>query len=409
MPTRPIPAALLLVAACAFASVSAAEREQPNSPQLESVRRLIKAHCVECHGGEETFAGVNLNSLKSELDVWQNRAVWARAQLMIESGKMPPEDAPALDSKKRTMLASWVQHTLDNVDVNRIPRDPGFVPPRRLTGKEYNYTVQDLFGLEAPVYEFPDDLVIGDSFENSADSLSFDALWLEKALDAADATVKAVWSNPLSLDKLLSVRPSPPPIGDEAIFVVDRETSDRLGTSGDFSVVAKVIDFPERVFLRAPLGVDQTLGSKVLAFDDDLLVYRVSQRRALFARCRRTGGWQATLDWTDCPGRTCDTLSRRPTIGESPRIRSSEVPDHVLKIGFEEEEEFDDDDNEEEEFDEDDRMKMRAKSPMRMSTTNRTTTANKKKRHSRTTRKATKKTNRNSRRFCSTLTHCLTR
>ena len=348
---------VLIVASCVLMNIAAAaERDEPTLSELEAIQRLVRTHCVECHGGEETYAGVNLASLESELDVWQNRAVWSRAHQMIEGGKMPPDDGPTLSDKQRQMLSSWVQHTLDNVDVNRIPRDPGFVPPRRLTGKEYNYTVQDLFGLSEPVYEFPDDLVIGDSFENSADSLSFDALWLEKALDAADATVKAVWSNPTSLAKLLAVRPSPPPVEDESIFVADRETSDRCGTSGDFSIVAKVVGFPERVFLRAPRGVDQTLGSKVLTFDGDALIYRVSQRRALFGDVREMeDGKPHWIGLTVLDGRATLYLDGQLLVTRS-GFERPDVADHFLKIGFTEEEETDeeeDEDDEREEPDED--------------------------------------------------------
>ena len=240
--------------------------------------------------------------------------------------------------------------------MNRIPRDPSFVPPRRLTGKEYNYTVQDLFELDDPVYEFPDDLVIGDAFENSADSLSFDALWLEKALDAADATVKAVWSNPAALDKLLAVRPTPPPIEDEATYVANRKTSDRCATSGDFSIVAKLVGFPERVFLRSPLGVDQTVGSKALAFDDDVLIYQVSQRRALFGDVQAMDdGRPHWIGLTVRGGRATLYLDGQLLVSRS-GFERPDVPDHLLKIGFEEEEELDeeeDEDDEREEPDED--------------------------------------------------------
>gem|GEM_PF-1080202 len=339
---------ILFFACSAFVSVTIAEeRDAPTLPELDSVRQLVHSHCVECHGGEETFAGVNLATLKSELDVWQNRAVWARAHQMIEGGKMPPEDGPALDDKQRQILGSWIKHTLDNVDVNRIPRDPGFVPPRRLTGKEYNYTVQDLFGLNNPVYEFPDDLVIGDSFENSEDSLSFDALWLEKALDAADTTVKAVWADSDALDELLVVRPSPPPIQDEAIFVLDSETSDLCDTSGNFSIIAKVVGSPERVFQRAPLGVEQTLGSKVLEFDDDVLIYRVSQRRTLVADVREIEDdkphW---IGLSVRDGRAALYLDGSLRASR-PGFERLDVQGHRLKIGFMEEEEFEEDEEEE--------------------------------------------------------------
>ena len=42
------------------------------------------------------------------------------------------------------------------------------------------------------------------------------ALWFEKAMEAADATVRAVWADADALDRLMVVRPSPPTAEDEA-------------------------------------------------------------------------------------------------------------------------------------------------------------------------------------------------
>lgn len=331
---------------------TAAEPIKPSLLPLGEVREVIKKHCVACHGGDETFAGVNLAGLDSELDVWRNRSVWARAQLMIEGGEMPPEEGVALPDDQRRLLALWIQHTLDNVDVSRIPRDPGFVPPRRFTGREYNYTIQDMFGLRAPVYSFPDDLVIGDSFENSADSLRLDALWLEKALDAADATVAAVWAERDALDRLMVLRPSPPPIEDETLFVTDQATSSRCDTSGDFSIVAKVIGFPGRIFLRSPLGADEALGSKEWVLDDERIVYRISRRQALIASSMDLDdGRPHWLGLTVRGGRASLYLDGRLLVSQ-PRFERPDRPGHLLKIGFREDEDEDEDEEEDEDEDE---------------------------------------------------------
>jgi len=348
-------AVLATMAASLLSPGPAAAQDTKALPDLDSIRRLVQTHCVECHGGTETFAGVNFATLNSELDVWQNRTVWARAHQMIEAEKMPPDDAPAISDEHRGQLLTWVKHTLDHVDVNRIPHDPGFIPPRRLTGREYNYTVRDLFGLDGPVYEFPDDLVIGDSFENSADSLSFDALWLEKALEAADATVKAVWSDPVALNNLLALRPSPPPIEDEAVFVANRATTNRCNTSDNFSVVAKVVGFPERVFLRAPLGVEHARGAKLLTFEGDTLVYRISQRRALFADARDVeDGKPHWIGLTVRDGRATLYLDGK-LLASRPGFARPDVSDHLLKIGFveEDEDEWEDEEDERDEPEED--------------------------------------------------------
>ena len=111
--------------------------------------------------------------------------------------------------------------------------------------------------------------------------------------------------------------------------------------------------------MRAPLGVDQTLGSKVLGFDDDLLVYRVSQRRALFADVGELeDGKPHWIGLTVREGRATLYLDGQLLVSR-PGFDRPDVPDHLLKIGFEEEEEFEEDDDEEEdeeeeELDEDD-------------------------------------------------------
>ncbi|MEM8681256.1 MAG: DUF1592 domain-containing protein, partial [Planctomycetota bacterium] len=323
-------------------------KELAKLPELPVVRQLLQRHCVQCHGGEETYAGVNLSVLNSELDVWQNRAVWARAQLMIEEREMPPEDGEPLPDRQRESLSQWMQHTLDHVDFERIPRDPGFVPPRRFTGREYNYTVQDLFGLDGPVFQFPDDLVIGDSFENSTDSLNFESLWLEKALEAANATVRAVWASPPALDRLLILRPSPPLVEDESQFIADPAQSALCRTDADFAVVAEFIGFPERIFLRSRPGVGRILGSKELGFDDEALVYRVSQRRGLRSTELPIDDGQPHRVGLSVRDGVAAIFLDGHLIARRSGFARVDVPDHVLKIGFQEEEDEREEDEEHE-------------------------------------------------------------
>ena len=123
---------------------------------------------------------------------------------------MPPEDEPALGKPDRSFLVQWIGHTLDNIDIERIPRDPSFVPPRRLNRYECKYTVQDLFGISIePTDAFPRDHVYGDSFDNNVGALTLGSLWFEGALVAADDTVRAVWQHTDALERLLFVRPTP--------------------------------------------------------------------------------------------------------------------------------------------------------------------------------------------------------
>ena len=325
----------LTAAACVVASWDGQSARAEETVILKQMVTFIQETCVECHGGRATKAGVDLSKFRTELDVWKDRPVWTRAQLMVAEGKMPPDTEEPISEKERVAVARWIQETLENVDVERIPRDPGFVPPRRLTGDEYNYTVKDLFGLDQDsVYEFPADLVIGDSFENEANTLTVEALWFEKALEAADAAVRAVWDDTDALDRLLVVRPTPPPAEDEALYVASPEVSRLCDTGAPvFTVLIQVTGQPERLFLRSPRGVDEIRGAKELAFDDDALVYRISRSESL-----RAEGLELTEEGTHWVGLT--VRHGQATLYLDGRLLASRSglsrPDfdgHLLKIG----------------------------------------------------------------------------
>ncbi len=308
----------------------------------------VQETCVKCHGGESTKAGVDFTEFRDELDVWSARTIWSRASELVAEGEMPPDTEPPVADEKRAAFSGWVQHTLDHVDVSRIPSDPGFVPPRRLTAKEYQFTIQDLFGLRPDqVYAFPNDLVIGDSFDNDASTLSVESLWFEKALEAADATVRAVWSDEAALDRLLVVRPSPPPVEDEALYVTSAAVSEACDTGGSFfSVVAQVTGNPERIFVRAPIGEDDVRGGKELAFDGETLVYRIGGRDVLRAGdLEFEEGESHWVGLTVRDGYASLYLNGRFLVGRSDFHRPDPAG-YRLKVGFRDEEDDDDEDEE---------------------------------------------------------------
>jgi hypothetical protein len=301
---------------------------------LKEMVSVIQDTCVKCHGGRSTKAGVDLSTFQTEIDVWRDRGQWSKMQQLIADGDMPPEKETPLTEAQRGAVSGWIQHTLDNVDADRIPRNPGFVPPRRLTGKEYNFTVQDIFGLTGgPVYDFPEDLVIGDSFDNDASTLSVEALWFEKALDAADATVRAVWGDADVLNRLMVARPSIPRAEDSALYVTPKEVSAKLGTGGDFSVLARITGKPTRIFNRSFRGRDTVRGSKVFSFEGDTLVYRISSRESL-----RATGLDFPVDephWvglTVREGNATMYLDGR-LLASRPDLTRPDFEEHLFKVG----------------------------------------------------------------------------
>jgi hypothetical protein len=126
---------------------------------------------------------------------------------------MPPEEAKELPVGVRAGLSEWIGRTLADVDVSRLPVDPGHVVPRRLNRTEYGYTVSDLFGIESVAFVgLPEDQVSEGGFDNEAATLAVQPLVIEKFLDAADAVVAEVWGDRAALERLVFERP---PGGDE--------------------------------------------------------------------------------------------------------------------------------------------------------------------------------------------------
>jgi hypothetical protein len=247
------------------------------SADTDKAVRLIKQRCIKCHSGDIINGGIDFSDLSDELDIWQSRHTYSKAFDMLSRNKMPPDTEPPMPEPMREFLANWLQHTLDNVDIERIPRNPGFLPPRRLNRTQYNYTVQDLFGIEAsPGDALPVDQVIGDSFDNEISSLTVEPLWFERAMTAASETVRAVWSDPAALDKLLFVRPTPPPIQETALYVSSLEETRKLKTGDeDFTVIARVQGTPGHIFMKTPPGYGFVRWAKQLTFGKKSITYKI--------------------------------------------------------------------------------------------------------------------------------------
>ena len=254
------------------------------SANTEYAVQLIGESCYKCHGGDwATEAGVDFSDLRDELNVWEDRNIYVKALDMLTREKMPPPDEPLLPESTRANLIEWVNHTLENVDIDRIPRDPGFLPPRRLNRYQYKYAIQDLFGIDViPEDLFPADLIAEDSFDNNVATLSIDPLWFERALKAARATVNTVWSDSDILNSLLFIRPTPPFVEERALYVSTNEQARKLDMGdGDFTVLALVSGTRGNILLKSTPLEGFRHGSMQLSFDKQSITYQIGPERQI--------------------------------------------------------------------------------------------------------------------------------
>lgn len=165
--------------------------DEPNAKSLEQayepdIRPLIQRHCYECHSGNLVEADLDLETFKNWAAVRKHPAVWQKIGEMLDSGQMPPKDAPQLSEAERTKLQKWVRSYL-TMEAAAHAGDPGRVVLRRLSNVEYTYTLRDLTGIKTldPAKEFPVDGAAGEGFTNTGNALVMSPALVTKYLDAA--------------------------------------------------------------------------------------------------------------------------------------------------------------------------------------------------------------------------------
>ena len=112
------------------------------------VAPLFEASCLKCHVGTETTP-LDLTALGGDLADRETFRLWERIFDRVTEGEMPPPGArrpaqrivdSALDSLRAALL-----------EANRAERAGQRTPLRRLTRLEYEYTIQDLLGIDPDV------------------------------------------------------------------------------------------------------------------------------------------------------------------------------------------------------------------------------------------------------------------
>lgn len=185
--------------ACFLLSFSpdvAGAQSDPQTKHYQTVLRPVMVeHCFECHNGGDKKAGLNLEDVYFAISIIRNGATWINVVEQIRSEEMPPHNRPRIPEADKQLLISGIEALLDSA--LSIP-DPGSVVMRRLSNREYRYTVLDLFGVDfnAPEH-FPADGSGGEGFDNHSRALYITPLQMERYLQAADTIVNKVATDPV--------------------------------------------------------------------------------------------------------------------------------------------------------------------------------------------------------------------
>lgn len=167
----------------------------------EGLGALFDAHCIDCHGGITTKAGLDLRPARADERASEDLLRSVRRRLARRD--MPPEDEPVRPSDEEYAVA------VASID-RAVPPAWREVPTvRRLNRAQWLGAVRDVFGVDALDGLSPDELLpaddVGEGFDTTAATLGLPALLVEKYMDAAERVAARI-ALPPSLERRRVVR-----------------------------------------------------------------------------------------------------------------------------------------------------------------------------------------------------------
>ena len=173
-----LPVALLLVLLTAFTARAAGDDYR------DVVVPFFKAHCVDCHLGDEPEGEFSIarRNLGTDFGVTLHRQRWLEVLNVLGESSMPPEDRPHPAANDVAAVVAWISENVAAAELAARTSSPVL---RRLNRTEYRNTIRDLVGIDFDVSGFPQDPPAG-GFDNNGGALTLSPLQLELTLDAAE-------------------------------------------------------------------------------------------------------------------------------------------------------------------------------------------------------------------------------
>ncbi len=136
------------------------------------VQVSLKKYCLDCHSTKAKKGSLDLERFTTLDHIRKDIKPWQHMIEQLEAGEMPPKERPQPSADERKQIITWIRKFLD-AEAHARAGDPGYVPLRRLSNAEYDYTIRDLTGVDLhPTREFPADGAAGEGFTNAAEALT---------------------------------------------------------------------------------------------------------------------------------------------------------------------------------------------------------------------------------------------
>ena len=166
----------------------ATAEEDPSEQIPQSIGKFLESHCSDCHTGEDSEAGFDINQLQWNLPDEASFAKWVDLFDRVALGKMPPEDAEQPSTKDRASFGKALGKHLNQLEISQAKRT-GRTRLRRLNRTEYENTLHDLLGIDTPLkHLLPEETPAG-GFDTVSAGLRISSAQIEQYLLAADLAI----------------------------------------------------------------------------------------------------------------------------------------------------------------------------------------------------------------------------
>ena len=198
---RMMPGTYRVLVAAVTMGLSMAASDDARAQSFEAdVTPLVESSCLSCHG-PRTATPLNLSELGHDLGDHDTFRAWEKVYTRVARGEMPPAAAPQPDTAVAETALESLKGAL--IEASLAARGGQRAPLRRLTRLEYEYTLQDLLGLDEALRLDLRQLIPGEpdtgGFDVVAAKQGISPLHVRSYLDAADR----------ALDLALALGPRP--------------------------------------------------------------------------------------------------------------------------------------------------------------------------------------------------------
>ena len=148
-------------------------------------QKLMNNSCIDCHNVKKRKGDLDATMFTTPTSIYISFERIKDIYASVKSGDMPPEDEEFSDSEREHLLA-YIEKIIFTLE-SKPAKVPSTAMVRRLTPYEYDYTVQDITGLDLEFAEsFPAESSGGQGFVNDAQQLNVSPILMEKYMEAAE-------------------------------------------------------------------------------------------------------------------------------------------------------------------------------------------------------------------------------